>query len=54
MVSGGWVEDGEWKMGGEWRMVNGGWVEDTWDMHGMYQNRIHPERDMSRCKLLIS
>ncbi len=25
MVSGGWVEDGEWKMGGEWRMVNGGW-----------------------------
>ncbi len=52
MVNGEWrVVSGE---DGEWRVVSGRWVEDTWDMHGMYQNRIHPERDMSRCKLLIS
>ncbi len=48
MVSGRWV------VNGEWRMVSGGYIGYTWDMHGMYQNRIHPERDMSRCKLLIS
>jgi hypothetical protein len=30
MVSGRWV------VNGEWRMVSGGYIGYTWDMHGMY------------------
>ncbi len=54
MVSGRWVEDGGWLVEDGWRMVSGGYMGYAWYVYGMYQNRIHPERDMFRCKLLIS
>ncbi len=41
------MEDGEWR-------IHRIYMGYAWYVHGMYQNRIHPERDMSRCKLLIS